>query len=199
MVGERRDVRPDETGEHTVRQVVGDAFGGRALKLFVIEVTEDLGALDRWQHTFHLNYEPIRWLEVGVGYRLSVSPDEEDASDQCCIHRPILQIQGAHKIDAFKISLRLRGQLRVEDEEPLESVARARFKVTWKPVDIARIYVSTESFWGPDDGFEASQRFDLGARVAVWEGLSAVAFARYEYVFEDDDDTTFGLSMRYSF
>ena len=169
------------------------------LELLYAQRIELTDSLERWQHTFRLDYTLFRALELGAGYRLSLSPDELGSSESCCVHRPIAQAQLKHRLGPVKLTLRLRGQLRIQENEELETLSRLRLKASWRTHERIRIHGSTESFWSPDEGFDASQRFDVGVRVALWEGLSANAFARYELVFEDEDDTTLGFDMRYSF
>jgi hypothetical protein len=137
-------------------------------------------------------------LTLGVGYRLTAKPSDRDQEDVCCIHRPIAQVElRAFKWEGLKLTARLRGQTRHKSGDPMEPMARARLKLSWKLTGWLRPYLSEETFWEPGADEIDSQRLDLGAQVHLHKTLRLGGFVRREFTPASADTTIYGANATY--
>jgi hypothetical protein len=73
--------------------------------------TEDVFKnLSRFQTTVGLDYKPIKWMKLGVGYVLINPYDAVNMNFKSARHRFYLEAQGHYDVGGFRFSLRERGQ-----------------------------------------------------------------------------------------
>jgi len=157
----------------------------------------DFSTTPRWMHTAAVGYRPIKWLDLGAGYRFDpLFPEEEG----CCGHRVFGAVELLPKVGSLRLGLRQRVQSTFKPERT-KSVFRSRMKASWKLSKSFRPYTAAEAFirFGDDKSGYEKTRVSLGL---AWRLKALRLKPFYALELPTTNDPTVhvaGLSFRYTF